>query len=523
MKASNKQILPAQLLLASAFLALVACGGGGGGGEEESSSSSAPSSSSALSDREDIVYSDTILSDTLHTRILSDSANGSWTYYLGEYPAGTQLTVWAATQNLTGARLRIRAEGSVKALLPSDANPDGQFQDYMVPASDTLSSLVGNDFYTLAAGFYALEIEGTPNADTALLRLHVTPRRARFAYTGTGDSLQLIAGDTLRGFFQLSKGGGSVHVRFRSPEGFNLNLSTNGTLIDTTWLTDSSTAATLATGQNALRLQLLPQTPSAWDVHIQSATPTYLDGPYAFFELVLNSLQMLQGEYFSKPDSIVKAGDTLKVLRPRNDAALYDMRHDQYVYLGTYQSGDSLVVIHQNYGFTSLRAPGMLILDANQEKVDTLTNARGWGFKVTTAGPYYLHYWRTDGYAEDPALTLSLTTVVQHIGSLTDWTLQNSTGSDMGFKDLAVGDTLFMAKSLLWVPSPISASTAVQWFIPCADYNIIRDDRNLTTCTGERFKVNTPWIRAIGSGSGRLISQSVADPTQSDTLIVVVP
>lgn len=514
-------------LLALVALMLSACGGGGGDGEEESSSSQSVSSSSSFSDREDIAYDDTLLVDSLYRIGLSDSGAGSWVLYIenttgAPFKAGTRFTVWAGTQNLTGVRLRIRKEGAVKPLVPSDA-VNGVYTDYMEPHADT-TDLVGNDFYTTEAGYYALEIEATPGTSPAYLKIHVMVDDGLFGYTGTGDTIDVVAGDTLRGFFRLDQGEGAVVARFRSPAGYRLGLSVQGSLTDTLWVADSLAKALSASGITVLKAQYLPQLANTWYLNMRSVQPSYLDGPYAFFTVALSSMQLLRGEYFAWPDSIAKPGDTLTVVRPRNDAALYDVRHDQYVWLGDLAAGDSILVRHDNEGFTSVKAPVLAVLNSKGDSVGVLNASNNFAFKAPSAGAWYLHYYRTDGYATDPALTLTLTTVVQKPGSLQGWSLDKSF-VNLNLSDSDTGnDTLKVAQSLIWTPTPATGSTSVQWYLTCEDLvaGVVSDGRSTTSCAGTRTLLQNPWLVARKTGSAKLISQSVADPNQADTLLVQV-
>lgn len=518
---------------------LVACSDNGGE-DEISSSSVEASSSSGFSDREEIVYGDTILQDTLHIRRLPDTTLGEpWIFFLGEYPAGTLITVNAATKDLKNAQLRVRAEGSLKYLAPALADKAGNYSEYMVPGTDTtIASIAINDFYTLTDGFYMLEVSGTADADTALLRLELNVQKARFQVAGMGDTLTLEANDTLRGFFPLDQSSDQVLVRFRSPAGFNLNLSTSGSLIDSVWLGDSASATAIIAGQSVIRKQLLPQKTSAWDLHIEAAARSYADGPYAFFELVLNSLELAQGEYFAYPDSIVKPGDTLVVVRPRNDAALYDVRHDQYVFLGKYKKGDSIQVSHSIAGFAGYTFIAYNILNAQGDSIATLSGANGFSYKIPADGSYYLHYYRMDSHATDEALTLTLATVVRQPGLLTGWRLvkENASGVIVDNEDaiLKVGSTLKIASSLLWAPEPSTASKSAVWYILCKDVTdgngdvlpldswVFTDGRGVASCAGELNPLQSLELVGQKAGVMSLVIQSVADPTKSDTLEITV-
>jgi len=514
-------------------VALLGCLAGcsdNGGGDEDSSSSAQETSSSSFSGREDIAYGDTIRLDTLYTHGLPAQEGERWFLYLGYFPKGTQLTVWAATQNVEGPQLRIRAEGSRKYLVPLDPLATGFHSDYMEPATDT-STLAGNDFFTLDSGYYVLELDGIiQDEKTPYLRTHIIVQRSRYAFTGGTDTLELKAGDTLRGFFPLAQGGEAT-LQFRSPTGYNLNISAQGSRLDTLWLTDSASGAVLASGKNALKRQLLPRQQSSWSVDIRPIAATYMDGPYAFFSVILNSLQLLKGEYFAMPDSIVRPGDTLVNIRPRNDAALYEVRHDHYVWLGDCVVGDSLVIHHGNFGFTSIGNPALNILNAQGDSIATLSAARDFGFRAQVAGPYYLHYYRTNGYANDSSLKLTLTTVVQRPSSLQAWTLLKEDGSALSSYTLPKGDTLHFDLDLDWAPTPVNGSLSAKWYLPCSEldnYSItnwpVRDGRSTSACTGETTQILGGWL--VGNKAGttvHLISQSVADPTRSDTLLIIVP
>lgn len=510
------------------LLGLVACSDGGGEDSPEESSSSMASSSS-LSDREEIVYADTLLLDSLVLLSLPDtSTSGSWTLFIPHpagyakaYPAGSKWTVWAATQNLGNAKLRLRREGSVKYLQPTDPLSDGKYADYMEPGSDT-TLWVGNDFLSPDSGFFLLELEGEPTTDTVLLRIHVIPYSGYFDFYGQADSLGLNVNDTLRGFFMLNQTQRQMKARFRSPAGYNINMVTSGSMIDSTWLADSASGSVIQRGGSSLRQQLLPQAASAWDLSVRTVEPTFLDGPYAIFNMELTGLQLQQGEYLLNPDSIVKWGDTLKVLRPRNEQARYDVRHDQYVWLGNLAAGDSLIVVHNNEGFTSL-IRHMRILDASGKMVDTLVALRNFGFKAKTAGAHYLHYYRTNSWVEDLSYSLTLTTVVQKPGSLTGWSLQPSAKSiNLGDTDPS-NDTVWV-KTIEWIPAPVGGSTSAQWFIPCAEVQagVISDGRTTTTCVGEESPLAQPWVVGKKAGTATIISRSVADPTKFAELLITV-
>lgn len=516
-----KKFLSVVLITVPVFLG--ACSDNGDDKTEDESSSSVAPSSSSLSGREELVFADTLLIDSLHTLALLDTtANGFWNLFIPHpvgyaraYPTGSKWTVWAATQNLGNAKLRIRKEGSVKYLPPTDPLENGKYVDYMVPGSDT-TQWIANDFFGQDSGFYILELEGQPAADTVLLRIHVMAHPGYFGYYGIGDSLTLNVNDTLQGFFMLSQDNRQMKTHFSSPAGYNINMVSSGSLIDTTWLVDSMSRAVLSTGQSGIQRQLLPQIASAWDLTLRTVEPSYLNGPYATFSMALTGLQLQKGEYLANPDSIVKWGDTLKVVRPRNEQARYDVRHDQYVWLGDLAVNDSLIVLHANKGFTST-VRHMAILNAAGKTIDTLVGLNNFGFKAKVAGAHYLHYYRADSWVEDLSYSLTLTTVIRKPGSLTGWSLSPAA------KTIKKGDTLKI-NSVVWSPTPANGSTSVLWYMTCDEIsaNVITDGRSTTTCVGEESSLTNPWIVGKAAGTAKIISRSVADPTQFAELLITI-
>jgi hypothetical protein len=406
------------------LLGLVACSDDkGSDSREENSSSSemAESSSSSYSNRLDVEYLDTLISGDTANFYLSDSTESPLRLFLGEFPAGTRITIASATTAIENDTLRIRGEiqGYLNPTKPVTENETTIYTNYTYPGDG--ADLQSNTFITTEeTGFYFVELRGHFK-ENAHVRIYTEIQEAFYAYVGDTTTLPFVMGDSIQGLFLIGAGADSLQINFETPAGYSINVNVSGSMLNAIRLTDKE-EKTIATSADSIDEQLLPQDSTSWKITIKPITlASYLSGPYAFFKITTTARELGKGEYFAWPDSIEKVGDTLTIVRPRNDAAKYYLRQDQYVWLADLEKGDSLSVFHEIAGYyTGPSYPATYsILNASGDSLATITSTNHT-FVAPKAGAYYLHYTRLNSPPKTESQELTLMTMIQRPGFLTD-------------------------------------------------------------------------------------------------------
>ena len=560
--------LSAALFMTVAF---TACGDDtSSSASDEESSSSVPSfrSSSSLSTRADIDYKDTIkLGDTLRiylelfkgdsskmdeSEIYLDSSATTLPMYLGELPKGSRIKVLASTSNIESDQIRIKSEygdylQAIKAAPKTAARKDSVFRNSLIPSFGADSSATfrdSNTFVTFSDNHYYLEIEGEFN-DKSSLKLKVLVDSAYYKYTGEDEKISMKMSDTLRGILMIDNAPKEVSIAFSASEGYSVNLTTVGENIILYKLTDGDKE--LGSSKTNLDTMLVPNDSVNWSIKIKPESFSSIwTGPYAFFEAITKARELEQGEYFSNPDSILYPGEAYERTRPKDDIGTYkyNLRQEQFVWIGDYKKGDSVIVKHwiQNYNDENFQNVSLEILDKKKNKQASISSVYGGSFKVSgdmPEGPYYLHYLRLNSDPLDQGLkhdslryVLQLYTMVQQPGLLSEMKFYDSE-KDAALKEkvLAVGDTMRFED--FEFPMNASAKTSwkiigsdIAWFVPCKTLDYLNNSSNYksASCEDEQ-EISSDYLIALEGGIGEkaeLIAQSVADPAMRDTLTITI-
>lgn len=563
-----------QFTCALAFCAtLMACGDdSSSSASEEESSSSVPSfkSSSSLSTRADIDYKDTVaIGDTMNiylelfkgdsskmdaSELYLDSAATTFPLFLGKIPKGSKIKVYASTSEIFEDKLRIRDEYGqyLKALIAvskSALSKDSAYGNFLVPSLGTDSSATfkdSNQFVTFQENYYYLEAEGEFN-DKSSLRLKVLIDSSYYGYTGDEDSSSMKMSDTLRGIISIDEAPENISIQFSAKDGYWVNLKTVGRNITQYRLMNGETK--LGQSETNIDTMLVPNDSVLWSIQI---TPEQFSsiwtGPYAFFEVVTQARKLEQGEFFSEPDSILYPGEAFMRIRPIDDHGeyKYNLRQEQFVWIGDYKVGDSLILQHwiKNYTDDAFTSPVTYeILDQNEEVQGSISSVYGGSFVVKKGmpeGPYYLHYLRLNSYPLDQGLEhdslryrLQLYTMVQQPGLLKTLQLYNSETGEVNNNPVSftVGDTIDFTKFEFYMEQSKNSSwdiigSDISWFVPCASLNFIDNssDYKSKPCNEEQ-EISTNYLIAQETGVGEtaeLIAQSVADPSMRDTIDIII-
>ena len=561
-------IFPLGFVISSLAL-FAACGDDSSSSASDESSSSVASfrSSSSLSTRADIDYKDTLkLGDTVRvyielfdgdsskmdeSEIYIDSAASSIPLYLGEFSKGSRVKVYAYTSDIDEDRIRIKNEfgdymPALTAVPKNESSKDSIYGNYLAASlgSDTSGTFKdSNQFVIFSDNHYYLEIGGAFNNESSL-RLKVTVDTAYYKYTGDEENISMKMSDTLRGIIDIDNSPEEISIEFSATEGYSINLKTTGKNIVQYKLTCNDSL--LGKFASNIDTMLVTKDSIRWNLKVSAESfSNFLTGPYAFFEATTKARELEQGEYFSFPDSINYPGEAFVRTRPKDDIGIYryNLRQEQFVWIGDYKKGDSILVSHEilNYGVDLNSTAKCEILDKDQKVQATISCSYGGSFSVKgekTEGPYYLHYLRLNSYPLDQGLkhdslryVLQLSTMVQQPGLLKDLKFYDPE-HDKNFseKTISVGDTIRFSdfeftmtpKSNQWkvIGSDIS------WFIPCASFDYVKlSGGSSTSCTDEEDVSSRNNLVATETTDGseiELIAQSVADPAKRDTLKISI-
>lgn len=564
----------AMFACAIAFSAMfTACGDdSSSSASEEESSSSVPSfkSSSSLSTRADIDYKDTVvIGDTMRiylelfkgdsskmdeSELYLDSSATTFPMFIGELPKGSRIRVYATTSEILEDKLRIRDEygqylKAITAVRKNSLSEDSVYTNYLVPSlgSDTSATFKdSNQFVTFKDNFYYLETEGE-FSDKSSLRLKIVVDTSYYEYTGTEETANMKMTDTLRGIIVLDDAPDKISIQFSASEGYCVNLKTIGKNITQYQLMNGKTE--LGHSEANLDTMLVPNDSVNWSIKV---TPEQFSsiwtGPYAFFEAITRARKLEQGEYFSDPDSIPYPGEAFERTRPKDDQGeyKYNLRQEQFVWIGDYKIGDSLILKHwiKNYTDDDFTSPVTYeILDKNQKVQGSISSVYGGSFVVKKGmpeGPYYLHYMRLNSYPLDQGLEhdslryrLQLYTMVQQPGLLKKLQLYNNETGEISNSPVSftVGDTIHFSKFEFFMEQVKTSSwdiigSDISWFVPCASLNFIDNssDYKSKPCSSEQV-ISTNYLIAQEAGIGEtadLIAQSVADPSMRDTIKIMI-
>lgn len=516
------KIIPAFFASALFSTALIACGNDSSSSandESSSSMSSEASSSSAYSNRLDAHYADTLSRDTI-TLSSADETN-SYRLFLGDLPKGSRIRIFTSG-NVSDSLLVREEEGEI--LTPEIFTADDGDTTY----STAIYARIGETatFVTTAeTGYYYVDIPGVKDSSYSI-KISADVKSGYFAYVGDTDSLEISA-DTTRGVIVLANAPSKITATFTAKTGKSLGLTLSGKSLNKISL---STADGEVASGNPLEQQLSPKSDTEYFVTVVPQVSSYLTGPFAYFEIVAAERELLQGEYFAHPDSIKMIGDTLTIVRERNDQARYYLRQEQYVYLANLDKGDTINVYHSIEGYYSgVNYPATYaILDSAGDSISAVTLNRPQ-FVAPAKGPYYLHYVRLNSPPNTSSQVLTLKTLVQRYHYAKSFYFYDEERlSPYESKTVSLGDTLAFSKlSLRAEPSDIGADA--QWYVPCENLTLLQTAYSVSQCqangTEQLIGASNVVISTDESKAGEtfsLIAQSKADPRIRATLTVVI-
>ena len=389
-----------------------------------------------------------------------------------------------------------------------------------------------------------MNIEGK-FSDKSSLKLKVKVDTSYYRYIGESEDISMKMTDTLRGIMLIDNAPDEVSIAFSASEGYSVNLKTVGENIVRYKLTDGDKE--LGSSKTNLDTMLVPNDSVNWSIKIKPESfSSVWTGPFAQFEARTKARALEQGEYFSFPDSINYPGEAYERTRPKDDIGIYkyNLRQEQFVWIGDYKKGDSIIVKHwiQNYNDENFQNVSLEILDKKKKVQGTISSVYGGSLKITKdmpEGPYYLHYLRLNSDPLDQGLkhdslryVLQLYTMVQQPGILKTMEFYDSeSDSPMKEKVLVVDDTLRF-EDFVFLMEPNSKTkwdiigSDIAWFVPCETLNYLNNSSNYkeSNCEDEQ-EISSNYLIALEAGIGEtaeLIAQSVADPAMRDTLKISI-
>lgn len=571
-------------------ITLSACGDDSSSSPDDSYSSVASfKSSSSLSTRADIDYKDTVSigstmrvylkiskgdsadTDTNVTFIDEDAT--SLPLYIGELPKGSRIKIYASTFDIKDEKIRIKNEqgrympaltGIPKEPIPKNSKVcggsdttkvDSIYSNYFRPTFGCFADSTfkdSNQFVIFSDDHYYLEIDGE-FSNKSSLRLKAIVDTAYYNYTGDEENISMKMSDTIRGIIAIDKAPDEIDVNFSANEGYSVNLLVKGQNINSYKLTDGQKE--LGSSRTNIDTMLVPTDAVNWTVKIKPVTLSI--APFAFFETITRARALEQGEYFSYPDSISYPGKTFIRTRPKDDPGKaiykYNLRQEQFVWIGDYKKGDSVIVNHEisNYSIDPPSTVKCEILDKDQKVQATISSTYGGAFSIKgdmPEGPYYLHYLRLNSEPLDQVYdslryVLQLYTTVKVPGLLKEFEFydieKNTTYTQ---KFYTVGDTIHFNKFAFQMKAADKASwgspnseteTSIIWFVPCAMLDYINVDYKRSDCEeyssrnnkNAEQEISSTFLIAQEAGineTAELIAQSEADPSMRDTLKIEI-
>lgn len=521
-------------------------------------------SSSSISTRADISYKDTVVLNKKmdlnielikkkndpqdSSEIYVDSLDNYIPLYLGELTRGSLIKVKASTSNILEDKIRIRSEhnDSLRALTAVAKNKDhldSAFRYFMVPSLGTIADSTyrdSNEFVVFTDNHYYLEIAGE-FTDESTARLYVQIDTSYYGYTGDTDSISMTMNDTINGIMLIGDGTpDTVNINFSANEGYSLNLTTSGKNINGYALTEGD--STLGNSVSSIDTMLIPNDTARWTLKVAPETFSSIwSGPFAFFKAITRTRALEKGEYFAYPDSILYPGEDLWTSRPKDlpEKAIYryNKRQEQFVWLGDYKKGDSLIVLHGIENYSTKGSATCEIIDKNKKVISSISCTYGGEFSVPVNGPYYLHYIRLNSEAKDDVLdslryVLQLHTMVQQPGLLKEMKFYDAEMDDVVDQIYAsTGDTIRLSR-FTFNFTPTSSTqwkeigSDVNWYIPCESLNYINRNYKIEDCKTEQlissdFLVVSDKEEAVLK-TPELIAESMADPTKRAILKIMI-
>ena len=510
-------------------------------------------SSSGTSNRADIDYDDDIvLDDTTNIYIQRpvtdstgkvecpektlciDSLTKEVNLFLGNLKKGDRVSIWAATSGMDKDTMRVMSElgQTMHPMLPRCVSVNCIFDSFVIPGDG--ADMEKNQFVIFEDGYYYVNLKAKFN-DKAHWRLYTHVDNSYFKYTGDTSLISISLKENLRGIVKIGKSPDSIKVKFAAAIGHSVTIRAEGDWINKLDLREEGKS--IATVKDTLDNTMLTDDSTHWELVIQpEKVSNYQTGPYANFTIQSSNRKLSQGEYFALPNSLGKAGEFLKKTRQKIDA--FELRQDQYVWLGDFKKGDTLVVEHQFRGYGKRATKPFTVIDYSVlgkggKALKTLTE-ENMGYKVENDGPVYFHFQMVNSQNTPDAKDLELYTLVKKPGSLTKFNFYDATNKK-ALDTLKVSeDQNLKLDEMAFESAPTATKNgAVNWFIPCGDWMVL-GNVNYDSCEGNtkgELKVESTEnaddakILIVSGGSGstaNLIAESLLDPQKRDTLHIVV-
>lgn len=527
-------------------------------------------SSSSLTTRLDITYNDTLeigdttiflienarLDTTIHKKdttidlvcsddvLCLDTGATQVTLFLGEIPAGSRISLYASSREMKKDTIRIQSElGEIldtRYAVYDSSKKSETFSNFMLPGR---KEMISNQFVVFKKDFYYINLSAKFTG-TSHLELYVDVEESYYNYVGEESEIDMDIQDTLRGIAIIGKSPKEIKVNFGSATGYSIDLDVKGEWINKFAFYEEDKL--LSEDTAGMDMILLPEDSTNWTLKLFPLNiENYLSGPFSTFEIITGSRKLAKGEYLANPDSVVKPGETLEVIRERNSQAKYYLRQEQYVWLADMKKGDSIEVKQEMKGyFGGVNNKSYTIINKKGEELASISSLNT-KYKAKKDGPVYLHYLSTCPYLDNDNNdeSLKFMTTVSYYGSLTSFSFFDKTEQKIiDTTYIEPGDTVYLAK-FLFRTQPSSASPNMKWFTPCEDivsheteegytsvpvFNVqnisCKDNGGKELLEGEQQISSTrliPQEKAQG-GTFRLIAESVADPTKRDTLTIIV-
>ena len=514
-------------------------------------------SSSGISNRADIDYDgDVVLDDTTNiyfqtwgedkdttakdssaqkscpeSTICLDSLQNEVNLFLGELKKGTRISIRAATSGLAKDSLVVMNElGTIVSPMLSQCL-DGNciFHKSLIPGNG--ATLDSNQFAILEDGFYYVSLQAQFESK-AHLRMVVHMDNGYYRYTGDSDKVNISLKDNLRGIIKIGDSPDSIKVKFGAPIGNSVTVKASGSWIKGFGLLENG--KTLIAKTDTMDNTMLTDDTTSWDlVIVPESTPNYKTGPFATFTVSSSNRKLSQGEYFALPDSLKGTGVLLKKTRAKIDA--FELRQDQYVWLGDFKKGDTLALDHhfKGYGERSVSPYTIIdysILGKGGDSLKTISRDK-LGYKVEKDGPVYLHFRMLNSQNTTDAKELELYTLVKRPGTLTTFNFYDASAKKV-IETLNVRENQFLKlDSITFKSAPAETPAgAVDWYIPCQDLvilgNVVYESCDKELKVDDTENSDGAKILIINEGSSgdwaNLIAESLIDPQKRDTLRIQV-
>lgn len=468
--------------------------------------------------------------------------------FLGEFPAGTRISVEAATSEMKKDTIRIRSEfGEIlKTALPvyDSSKKEEVFSNFMLPGK---SDMLKNMFVTFKEGFYYLDLNAKFK-QISHLQLYVTVDTAYYDYIGDTNEVTIGLKDTLRGISIIGNSPKEINIKFASPTGYSIDFVAKGNWINSFSLFEEKE---LLSEDSLIDVLLLPEDSTGWTLKVKPLNiENYLSGPFATFEAVTNSRELGKGEYLAFPDSISKIGDIFDVVREPNSQAKYYLRQEQFIWLADMKKGDSIDVFQEMTGyFGGVNNKSYTLVDKKGKTLGSITPMNN-RFKATKDGAVYLHYLSTCPYLSNDNAdeSLKFSTRISYYGSLSSFFFSDKDNDNKRIDTtyIVLGDTVVLSKFTFRTAMSRSMTTgagsSVKWYVPCEDIVAHEDDNGFMSVPvfnvqnvdckengedsikGEQEISSSKLIPLEESEGGtfRLIAESYADPLKRDTLAIIV-